>query len=181
MGNQGRKDCMYVFEQLQMCSVSFPRCILPMVLSRCKSVELQLLQQSWTQMIYMHRGFGQLSLWIEQLSAWLYIFRGLLARKLCKAGKEHFLSSGHFCNNICYLLTAVWSIPKAKELLFGAICVIYFRWTRSRTVPGRKELLKLSVELGGKLLLVDPQEPLSASVLQRLNLLIKPILANFEG
>lgn len=67
------------------------------------------------------------------------------------------------------------------ELLFGGICIIYFRWTRSRIVPGRKKLHKPSVELGSKLVSVDPQETPSASVLQRLNLLIKPILASFVG
>lgn len=67
------------------------------------------------------------------------------------------------------------------ELLSGAICIIYFQWTRSRTVPGRKKLPKSSVDLGSKLLSVGAQEPPSASVLHRWNLLIKPILASFVG
>lgn len=58
-----------------------------MVLGRCKSVELQSRQQSWAQMIYIHGGFGQLSLWIERLSAWLYILKKVVGKQALQ-GKE---------------------------------------------------------------------------------------------
>lgn len=160
-----------------MCSGSFPRCTMPMVLGRCKSVELQLLQQSWTQMIYIHRGFFQLSLWIEQLSAWLYILKRVVGKKALQGMERIFFLPR------TYLLFTQCSLVYSKSHGLALWSYLYnlFLVDKKQNCFREKEVPKPPAELGCKIMSLDAQESPCVSVLLRLNLLMKPILDSFVG
>lgn len=47
-------------------------------------------------MIYIHMGFGQLNLWIEQLSPWRYILKRIFGKKALQGRENTFSQAGTF-------------------------------------------------------------------------------------